>query len=147
MKLQTILFTAGTIALSLAITPSVVKAETSSLSPQIMAQAPQMEIWESLELTEAQKAQLADIRQNTRAEIQNILTPQQQEQFQIITANRERNIEAFRALNLSDEQKSQVRNILQSQRAQVEEILTPEQKQQLQTMGQNWLNRRSRGKR
>ncbi|MDJ0577293.1 MAG: hypothetical protein QNJ65_19305, partial [Xenococcaceae cyanobacterium MO_234.B1] len=127
MKLQTILFTAGTIALSLAITPSVVKAETSSLSPQIMAQAPQMEIWESLELTEAQKAQLADIRQNTRAEIQNILTPQQQEQFQTITANRDRSMEAFRALNLSDEQKSQVGNIFQSKKSQVEEILTPEQ--------------------
>ena len=78
-------------------------------------------------LTEAQKDQLAEIRQNTRAEIQNILTPQQQEQFQTITANRDRSIEAFRALNLSDEQKSQVGNIFQSKKSQVEEILTPEQ--------------------
>ena len=142
MQLKKISFIAGTIALSLAIIPFTVKAETNSLSPQIVAQVPQIAVLESLELTEVQKAQLTEIRQNIRAEIQNILTPQQQEQFQTITANMEQSIEAFQTLNLSDEQKSQVWNIFQSQKSQVEEILTPEQRQQIQTLRQNWLRRR-----
>ena len=136
MPLKKISFIAGTIALNLAIIPFTVKAETNSLSPQIVAQVPQRAVRERLGLTEAQKAQLAEIRQNTRAEIQNILTPQQQEQFQTITANRDLSIEAFRALNLSDEQKSQVGNIFQSKKSQVEEILTPEQRQQIEKLRQ-----------
>ena len=139
MQLKKISFIAGAIALSLAVIPFPVKAETNSLSPQIVAQVPQRAVRERLGLTEAQKAQLAEIRQNTRAEIQNILTPQQQEQFQTITSNIDRSMEAFRALNLSDEQKSQVGNILQSKKSQLEEIITPEQRQQLR---QNWLRRR-----
>ena len=142
MQLKKISFMAGTIALSLAIIPFPVMAETHSLSPQIVAQVPQIAVLERLGVTEAQKAQLADIRQNIRAEIQNILTPQQQEQFQTITANMDRNLEAFQTLNLSDEQKSQVWNIFQSQKSQLEEILTPEQRQQIQTLGQNWLRHR-----
>ena len=145
MQLKKISFIAGTIALSLAIVTFPVKAETNSLSPQIVAQVPQRAFLLErlgLTLTETQKDQLAEIRQNTRSEIQNILTPQQQEQFQTITANMDRSREAFRALNLSDEQKSQVRNILQSKKSQVEEILTPEQRQQIQTLRQNWLRRR-----
>ncbi|MDJ0533001.1 MAG: Spy/CpxP family protein refolding chaperone [Xenococcaceae cyanobacterium MO_207.B15] len=139
MQLQKISFIAVTIALSLAITPLAVKAETNSFSYQRVTQVSQIE---SLGLTETQKAQLAEIRQDTRAEIQNILTPQQQEQFQTITANRDINRQAFKTLNLSDEQKSQVRNILLSTRSEVEEILTPEQRQQIKRMRRNWLNNR-----
>ncbi|MDJ0619410.1 MAG: Spy/CpxP family protein refolding chaperone [Calothrix sp. MO_192.B10] len=142
MRLQKITFIAGTIALSLIITPFTVKAETNFPSPQIVAQVAQIPFLESLELTEAQKTQIAEIRQNTRAEIQNILTPQQQEKFQTITANMDRRIKAFRTLNLSESQKSQVWNILQSKKSQIQAILTPEQRQKIQTLRQNWLNRR-----
>ncbi|MDJ0796363.1 MAG: Spy/CpxP family protein refolding chaperone [Calothrix sp. MO_167.B12] len=142
MLLPKIPFIAGTIALSLVIIPFTVNAETNSPSPQIVAQVPQITFLESLELTAAQKAQFAEIRQNTRAEIQNILTPQQQEKFQTITANMDRRIEAFRALNLSESQKSQVWNILQSKKSQIQAILTPEQRQKVRALRQNWLNRR-----
>ncbi len=142
MQFKKISFIAVTIALSLAITPFAVKAETNFSSPQIIAQIPQISFLERLGLTESQKAQFAEIRQNARAEIQNILTPQQQEQFQAITANMDQRIEAFRSLNLSDEQKSQVWNIIQSKKSQIQEILTPEQRQEIQTLRQKWLNNR-----
>ncbi|MDJ0677640.1 MAG: P pilus assembly/Cpx signaling pathway, periplasmic inhibitor/zinc-resistance associated protein [Calothrix sp. MO_167.B42] len=142
MQFTKISLIAGTIALTLVITPLTVKAETNISSPQIVAQIPQLPFLERLGLTESQKAQFAEIRQNTRAEIKNILTPQQQEQFQTITANMDRRMEAFRALNLSDEQKNQVWNILQSTKSQAREILTPEQRQKAQTLRQKWINNR-----
>lgn len=140
MQLKKVSLIAGIIALILVITPLSVKAETKSLSPQIVAQVPQIAVLEILELTEAQKAQFTEIRQNTRGEIQNILNPQQQEQFQVITANMDQRMKAFRALNLNDQQKSQIRNILQSKKSQIQEIFTPEQKQKIQTLRQKWLN-------
>ncbi len=142
MQFKKISVIAGTLALSLVITPLTVKAETNVSSPQIVAQIPQIPFLQNLGLTESQKAQLAEIRQNTRTEIQNILTPQQQEQFQAITANMDQRMEAFRSLNLSDEQKSQVWNIVQSKKSQIQEILTPEQRQKIQTLRQKWLNNR-----
>jgi Spy/CpxP family protein refolding chaperone len=145
MQLKKISFIAGAIALSLAIIPFSVKAETNSLSPQapkLVAQLPPIPFLERLGLTETQKTQLTEVRQNTRSEIQNILTPEQQEQFQTLTANMDRRLEAFRSLNLNDQQKVQVWNILQSKKSQVEDILTPEQRQKVQTLRQNWLNRR-----
>ena len=142
MQFKKISLIAGIITLSLVITPLIVKAETNISSPQIVAQIPQLPFLENLELTESQKAQFAEIRQNTRAEIQKILTPEQQEKFQTITANRDQRVEAFRALNLSDEQKNQVWNILRSTKSQAREILTPEQRQKAQTLRQKWLNNR-----
>jgi Spy/CpxP family protein refolding chaperone len=140
MQLTKIPFIVGTIALSLVVTPLAVKAETNSLSPQIVAQVSPTTVMKRLGLTEEQKAQLAEIRQNTRAEIQNILTPQQQEQFQAMTFKMGQGMEAFRSLNLSDEQKSQVQDILQSQKSQIQEILTPEQMQKIQTLRQRSRN-------
>jgi len=142
MEFKKISLIAGIITLSLVATPLIVKAETNISSPQIVAQIPQLPFLESLGLTESQKVQFAEIRQNTRAEIQKILTPEQQEQFQTITANMNQRMEAFRALNLSDEQKNQVWNILRSTKSQAREILTPEQRQKAQTLRQKWLNNR-----
>ena len=75
MQFKKISLIAGAIAISLVITPLTVKAETNISSPQIVAQIPQLPFLESLGLTESQKAQISEIGQNTRGEIEQILTP------------------------------------------------------------------------
>ncbi len=93
---------------------------------------------ESLNLTPEQKTQWEEIRVETKAQIQNILTPEQQEQFQTLTSQGQRTLtsqgqrrqEVIQQLNLSEEQKTQMREIMQSLRQQVANILPEEQLEQ-----------------
>ncbi|MDJ0516964.1 MAG: hypothetical protein QNJ74_12150 [Trichodesmium sp. MO_231.B1] len=85
----------------------------------------------NLNLTPEQKTQWEEIRANTKAQIQNILTPQQQEQFQTLTSQGQRGRKVMKQLNLSEEQKTQMREIRQSSRQQIANILTEEQQEQL----------------
>ena len=82
---------------------------------------------ENLNLTPEQKTQWEEIRAQTKAEIQNILTPEQHEQFQTLTSQGERGRKAMKQLNLSEEQKTQLREIMQSSRQEMANILTEEQ--------------------
>ncbi|MGD1809556.1 hypothetical protein ACP6PL_29550 [Dapis sp. BLCC M126] len=85
----------------------------------------------NLNLTPEQKTEWEEIRTQTQAEIQNILTPQQQEEFETLTSQGEERREAMKQLNLSEEQKTQIREIKQSSRQQMADILTEEQLQQV----------------
>jgi len=82
----------------------------------------------ALNLTDAQKAQMKDIRAQSKAKVIAILTPEQQTQFKTGTADAPgSSMKALRALNLTDTQKQQVKDILQAQRQSIQGILTPEQ--------------------
>ncbi len=66
--------------------------------------------------TFSQINQFEEIKTQTKAQIQNILTPEQQEQFQALTSEAQQRLEAVKQLNLSREQNTQVREIVQSSR-------------------------------
>ena len=85
---------------------------------------------EQLDLTEAQSAQLQAIRTDSRAQVQAVLTAEQQATVE----NSESPREAWRSLDLSDDQRSQIRTIRESAREQLRAVLTEEQRTQLQEM-------------
>ncbi|MEM7714549.1 MAG: P pilus assembly/Cpx signaling pathway, periplasmic inhibitor/zinc-resistance associated protein [Cyanobacteria bacterium P01_A01_bin.68] len=95
-----------------------------------------------LNLTEDQKAQMQQIRESARAQMQEVLTPEQLEKLEAAKASGQKKREVFRSLNLTDTQKAEMKEIKESKKAQFEAILTDEQKAQLQEMKQNRQNRR-----
>ncbi|MDY7006220.1 MAG: Spy/CpxP family protein refolding chaperone [Cyanobacteriota bacterium] len=84
----------------------------------------------NLNLTPEQKTQWEEIRAQSKAQIQNILTPEQQQQLQTLTSQGQRPRRAMKQLNLSEEQKTQMREIMQSSREQMANMLTEEQREQ-----------------
>lgn len=142
MKLKTLSLIAGAIALSLTATPFAVKAETTSSSPLVVAQVRQKGQYQNLGLTDAQKAQMAEINRNAREQMNNILTPEQREQLKTAMQNRQGKRNAFDSLNLTDDQKTQLRAIRESKKTQMEAVLTDEQKQQLQKFREERRERR-----
>ena len=79
---------------------------------------------ENLHLTPQQKIQWEEIRAQTKAEIKNILTPEQQKEFPTLISQGQGKLEAIKQLNLSGEQKTQMREISQSSRQGIANILT-----------------------
>jgi periplasmic protein CpxP/Spy len=84
---------------------------------------------EQLNLSEDQKAKIAQIRATRRQEMQAILTPEQWQQWQQARQSGQRP-----NLNLSEEQKTKMKAMRQNTRSQIEAVLTPEQRQQFQQM-------------
>lgn len=87
------------------------------------------EKFEQLNLTDAQKAQIQQIREAARQQMDEVLTPAQREQMRIAREQRQKP-----NLNLSEEQKAKMREIRENSRIQMEAVLTSEQKQKLQEM-------------
>ncbi|MBP5974007.1 P pilus assembly/Cpx signaling pathway, periplasmic inhibitor/zinc-resistance associated protein [Brasilonema sp. CT11] len=132
MKLKKLSLICGAIALSLTTTSFAVKAEANSSLPLVVAQSqPKEGAFQRLGLTDEQKTKIKEIRSNTRAEVDKILTEQQREQLKTAMQNRQGR-GGFAALNLSDDQKNQLKQVMQSQKTQIEAVLTPQQKEQLQ---------------
>ena len=106
----------------------------------------------ALNLTDAQKAQLASIESDTRAKVTAVLTPDQQTQLNAALANPAPNaganaapgspgrghahgmMRALRGLNLTDAQRAQIRTIMHSQHQAMLAVLTPDQQAQLKAM-------------
>ncbi|WP_339384986.1 Spy/CpxP family protein refolding chaperone [Iningainema tapete] len=85
-----------------------------------------------LNLTEAQKAQMKQIREQSQAKITALLSPEQQAQFKDAAQGKnESPMRVIRNLNLSETQKQQVREIIRAQRQQFRAILTPEQQEKM----------------
>ena len=85
---------------------------------------------ENLHLTPQQKTQWEEVRAQTKAEIKNILTPEQQEHFPTLISQGQGKLEAIKQLNLSKEQKTQMCQIIQSLRQHLANILSEEQLEQ-----------------
>ncbi len=109
-----------------------------------------------LNLTEAQREQMRQIRDWTRSQIDQVLTADQKQQLQ---AAREQNKQQLQqgqrpgkgqgqgrqklnTLNLTDAQKERIRAIRQEARQRQEALLTPEQRQQAESQRQEWQRRR-----
>ncbi|OWY66621.1 hypothetical protein B7486_35780 [cyanobacterium TDX16] len=134
---------ASAIALSIATVPLVAQAEpitpgspTSASQTIAQAQDKVPPRFEKLGLTQEQRDKIAEIRRNTRAQIEAVMTPAQREQLKTIRESRQRRREALASLNLTPEQKTRMQQIRQSAKSQFDAVLTPEQQQQLQQMRQ-----------
>jgi len=101
------------------------------------SQVPRFPALEQLNLTTDQEAKLAQIRQATRAQLENVLTAEQQETFKTKMAQGATFREAIAASNLSEEQRTQLREAFQAARQSASEVLTPEQRQQAQQWRQS----------
>ncbi|MDB9510878.1 hypothetical protein PN499_06765 [Kamptonema animale CS-326] len=82
-----------------------------------------------LNLTDAQKAQMKQIRESSRQQMDAIFTPEQKEQLRTARQQRQKP-----NLNLSEAQKAQLKAIRENTKSQMDAIMTAEQKQKLQEM-------------
>ena len=130
LSLKALLLSGAAIG-AIALIPFVVNAQTTV--PQFLSQFRPMQ---QLNLTADQRAKLKETRQATRAQLENLLTAEQKQQFQTAIADGKAPMEAIESLNLSETQRSQARAILQTAHQQTEAVLTPEQKQQMRQVRQ-----------
>ena len=132
MQLKLIPLLAGAIALTVTTTVPV----TAQAQPTQQRQPGQVQkgSYKGIELSEQQKAQMKTIRQNTRTQIEGILTPDQRAQYQAAIGSGQKRRSAYADMNLSEQQQSQIREIMQSSKTQMEAVLTSTQRQQLQTI-------------
>lgn len=142
MKFNRLLFVPGLLAVTLACLPVIHSvAQTPSTPTTQMGRK-----WANLNLTEAQREQMQQIREQTKAQIEQILTPEQRATLQASQQNGGKKRGAFKDLNLSDAQKQQMRQIKQSSMQRMQAILTPEQRatlqQKKQGMQQRWQQKR-----
>ncbi|MBW4569002.1 MAG: P pilus assembly/Cpx signaling pathway, periplasmic inhibitor/zinc-resistance associated protein [Tolypothrix carrinoi HA7290-LM1] len=154
MKLKSLSLIAAAIALSLSATPFVVNAQKISQTPTQVKPA-RNGPFERLGLSEEQKTKIKEIRRNSRAQMEAILTPEQKQQLQAAKQARQgqppeqrnqgqRPKRGFASLNLTEEQKTKMREIRESEKNQIQAILTPEQQQQLKQFQDNMRSRRQR---
>jgi Spy/CpxP family protein refolding chaperone len=94
---------------------------------------------DKLNLSADQKAKIKRIREESRDQIQRILTTDQQNQWKAAQQQGKKGREIMRSLNLSDKQKSDIRAIQKATKQRIEEVLTPEQREK--------MRQRSRAKR
>jgi periplasmic protein CpxP/Spy len=151
MKIKLMPMLAGAIALSVVATPFIVNAQSGMSDQAQPTNSRRYGKWDKLNLSEQQKAQLQQIKNDTRTQIEAVLTPQQLEQLKTARQNNQANQagqghrgkhSAMAALNLTDAQKAKIKEIKDSQKARMQAILTPEQQQQLQQMHQQWRQQR-----
>lgn len=156
MKIKLMPLLAGAIALGAVATPFVVNAQANPSAQPLLAQAQQgrqrQGKWAKLNLTDAQKQQMRQIGEETRTQLQGVLTADQKAKLEAAKQNRQgqnrqgQNRQNWRqvmqSLNLTDEQKAKMKEIRQQQKSRMEAILTDQQKQQLQQMRQEWTQKR-----
>jgi periplasmic protein CpxP/Spy len=125
MNIKSILLLPGVLALTLAAVPSMpVFAQNQAAPTQA---APAKRGMNRLNLTDAQKTQMQQIKQATKSEVNAYLQSQG-----ITIPQGQKPRDGMRSLNLSEAQKSQIKAIHQKGKQQVEALLTPEQKAMMQ---------------
>ena len=142
MKIKTLSLIAGVFAISLTAIPLAAKANTTRQTPLQIAQTSPHHgrggLFSRLGLTDQQKADIKQIRQQTRSQRQNIITSEQEQAFKTAMQNHQGFKAAIQAMNLSDQQKSDLKQLMQSNREQIKAVLTPEQQTQLEQLHQQW---------
>lgn len=121
-----VLFGSGCLVGALTLLPFAAQADAPTALPFPAA-------IEQLNLTDDQSAQLAALRQNTRSQLEAVVSPEQRQRFQT-TWQQEDIRSAIAAMNLTPDQRQQVRSILQTSRQQAAQVLTAEQKQELRQL-------------
>lgn len=146
MKIKLMPMLAGAIVLGAIATPFALNAQANPSVQPLLAQAQQHQSkWSRLNLTEQQQQQMSQIKEETRTQMQSILTPEQQQKLQAAMQNGQgRNNQAWREVmaSLTDEQKAKKRELMQQQKSRFEGILTAQQKQQMEQMRQECQQKR-----
>lgn len=124
MKFKLLSMVAGTALFFQALTIVPVGAETSQTNELFPALS-------GIELSQQQQTQLTQIRTQTRAQIENVLTSEQRDRFQAAIQQGKGFQNAIASMQLSSNQQNQLRTILQSAQRQVTSIITPEQRLQI----------------
>jgi periplasmic protein CpxP/Spy len=139
MKFNPVLLLIGAIAsagvVTASILPAAINAQTQSnqSTPQQSGKR-QGERWASLNLTEQQKAQMKQIHEQTKSQIQAVLTPDQASKLEAAKGQKGNRRELMSSLGLTEDQKARMKSIKQSSKDKMMAILTPAQQQQLQSM-------------
>ena len=94
------------------------------------------QVLEQLDLSEDQSARLASLREDTRSQIQAVLSSDQQSQLEAAREAGEARRQAWRSLDLSEEQRDRIRAIREDSRTEFESILTDDQLAQIEEMRQ-----------
>ncbi|MGB3639785.1 MAG: hypothetical protein WBA39_19745 [Rivularia sp. (in: cyanobacteria)] len=69
-------------------------------------------------LTQAQRTQMEQVKDNARSQVEAVLNPQQQGQFQSAVEDGQKMRSAVASLNLSQEQQTQINEIMQVSKEQ-----------------------------
>ncbi len=114
--------------ISLAATATIIAAPFTIAS----ASAQDFSMLEELDLTDEQQAQIQEIFQDLRGDVDDILTDEQQAQFR----NAYQELQDFRAAaaaidNLTGDQRAELRAAMQDSRGAISEVLTEEQRVEL----------------
>jgi periplasmic protein CpxP/Spy len=151
---------ASAIVLPLSLTMTLPAFAQTTDTPSAPTQADRMPRHARLlNLTPEQQAQLEEIRQNARSQIDAILTSEQKAQLEAAREERQqarqsgqpgerpegrrgRGDRGFEALNLTADQRTQIEAVKNDTREQMDAILTPEQRQQLEQHRQQHEQRR-----
>ncbi len=86
---------------------------------------------DKLNLSADQKIKNKRIREESRDQIQRILTTDQQNQWKAAQQQGQKGREVMPSLNLSDSQKNQIRAIQKVTKERIEALLTPEQREKM----------------
>lgn len=130
------------ITTSLIIAAHPAMAQAQAPTPTIGSTEQLSQVLEELNLTPEQQTQMNQIRDNTRSQLEVLLTPEQREQFRASFQSGNGFQEAIAAINLSPEQQTQLRSLLQSTRQEVFSVLTEEQQQQVRELIRSRLEQR-----
>lgn len=120
-----------------------VSAAIVSFSPMAASAEGFRNRFSELNLTPQQQAEIEQIQENAKSQMQNLLTPEQRQQFETLRQQGRQKGKGLRQMNLSAEQREQMRSLRQSSREQIRNVLTPEQQDQLR---QKMEARRGRGR-
>ncbi|MUG91648.1 hypothetical protein F7734_03765 [Scytonema sp. UIC 10036] len=97
--------------------------------------------FKELNLSDEQKDKLKEVQEDTRTQLDEILTNEQRDTLKQAIAAGQKPPQAMLSLNLSDEQKQQIQDAMESQRQKISEILTPEQQQLIRDRTEQIHNR------
>lgn len=140
MKFNPVLLLIGAIASAGVVTASILPAAINAQTQSNPQSTPQQsgkrhgDRWASLNLTEQQKAQMKQIHEQTKSQIQAVFTPDQASKLEAAKGQKGNRRELMSSLNLTADQKARMKSIKQSSKDKMMAILTPAQQQQLQSM-------------
>ncbi len=130
MKRQLISWLGSGLIISTSLFPLMARADSNSVTYLFPALA-------EIQLTPSQQTQLEAMSEQTQSQLENLLTPEQQAQFNNALSQGNGVRFAVQSLNLSFKERRQMTNILQRMRSEIDDILTPEQRQQIQQSPQS----------
>jgi periplasmic protein CpxP/Spy len=125
-----VILVGGILGGALILLPNLSKAQESSSPPASVLEQLHFPVLDRLNVTADQETQLVKIGQNTRTQLETLITAEQRETFKSKMAEGATFRDAIAAMNLSADQRTQVRATFQSARQEAATVLTPEQRQQ-----------------